>query len=111
MTTQEVSSMIAEIGIPYAYYQFSEATAKPPPFICFYYPNSADFMADNINYAKINALTIELYTDNKDFNLEKQVEDTLTAHGLPYTREETYIDTERMYMVIFNTEVFIDNAD
>ena len=111
MTTQEISRMIADIGIPYAYYQFSEATAKPPPFICFYYPNSADFMADNINYAKINALTIELYTDNKDFSLEKRVEDMLTAHGLPYTREETYIDTERMYMVIFNTEVFINGAD
>lgn len=107
MTTKEISRMIADIGIPYAYYQFSEATAKPPPFICFYYPNSADFMADNINYAKINALTIELYTDEKDFDLEKQVEDTLTAHGLPYYREETYIDSERMYMVIFNTEVYI----
>lgn len=111
MTTQEVSDMIFSIGIPHAYYQFSEATAKPPPFICFYYPNSVDLMADNINYAKINALTIELYTDSKDFELEKQVEDVLAAHELPYTREETYIDTERMYMVIYYTEVFIDNAE
>lgn len=110
MTTKEVSKMIADIGIPHAYYQFSKATAKPPPFICFYYPASADFMADNINYAKINALTIELYTDNKDFDLEQQVEAALIAHELPFTREETYIDSERMYMVIFNTEVLI-NAD
>lgn len=108
MTTKEVSKMIADIGIPNAYYQFSEATAKPPPFICFYYPASADFMADNINYAKINALTIELYTDNKDFDLEQQVEAALIAHELPFTREETYIDTQRMYMVIFNTEVLIN---
>ena len=111
MTTQEISKMIADIGVPYTYYQFSKDTAKPPPFICFYYPNSADLMADNINYAKINALTIELYTDSKDFELEKQVEDVLAAHELPYTREETYIDTERMYMAIYYTEVLIDNAD
>ena len=108
MTTQEISQMIDSIGIPYAYYQFSEATAMPPPFICFYYSNSADMMADNINYAKINALTIELYTDEKDLDLEKQVEDTLSAHGLPFYREETYIDSERMYMVIFTTEVLIN---
>lgn len=108
MTTKEISKMIADIGIPHAYYQFSKATAKPPPFICFYYPNSADFMADNINYAKINALTIELYTDNKDFDLEQQVEAALIAHELPFIREETYIDSERMYMVIFNTEVLIN---
>lgn len=110
MTTKEVSKMIADIGIPCAYYQFSKATAKPPPFICFYYPASADFMADNVNYAKINALTIELYTDNKNFDLEQQVEAALIAHELPFSRDETYIGSERMYMVIFNTEVLI-NAD
>lgn len=108
MTTQEISHMIDSIGIPYAYYQFSEATAMPPPFICFYYSGSADMMADNINYIKINALTIELYTDEKDFQLEKRVEDTLIAHRIPFVREETYIDSERMYMVIFTTEVLIN---
>ena len=100
--------MIAGIGIPYAYYQFPKATAEPPPFICFYYPGSADFMADNINYAKINELTIELYTNEKDFDLEAQVEAALTAHDLPYTREETWLDSERMNMVVYTTEVFIN---
>lgn len=103
--------MISGIGVPYAYYQFTEDTAKPPPFVCFYYTDSEDFLADNVNYVKIRPLVIELYTDNKDFDLESQVEDVLAAHELIYTKEETMLDSERMYMVIFNTEVVLTNAE
>ena len=110
MTTQEVSQMIASIGVPYAYYQFSKDTAKPPPFICFYFADSEDFLADNINYVKIRPLVIELYTDSKDFDLETEIEDTLAAHEVVYTKEETAIDSERMYMVTFLTEVLLTDA-
>lgn len=114
MTTQEIASMIESVGVPYAYYQFEENNpnnpAPDPPFICFYYPTAEDFKADNINYAHINALTVELYTDAKDFDLEARVEAALTAAELPYAKGETYIDSERMYMTTYNTEVLITNG-
>lgn len=108
MTYQEIAEMIASIGLPYAYDHFSEDTAKPPPFICFYYDGSDDFIADNTNYQKIRPLTIELYTDNKDFDLEALVETTLNGNGIVYSRNETYINTEKMYMVTYQTEVIIN---
>lgn len=108
MTTQEIATMVESIGFPAAYYQFTNETAKPCPFICFYYPESDDMAADNVNYAAISRLIIELYTDNKDFTAEKKVQDVLAAAGLFYEREETYIDTEKMYMVTFETEVIIN---
>ena len=108
MTYQEIAEMIASINLPYAYVHFSEDTAKAPPFICFYYDGDDDFKADNTNYQKIRPLTIELYTDNKDFVSEALVEATLNANGLVYTRSETYISTEKMYMVTFQTEVIIN---
>ena len=37
MTRQEVAQMIAEMGIPYAYYQFPHGTEQAPPFVCFFY--------------------------------------------------------------------------
>ena len=89
--------MIEGIGIPFAYYQFNENTGQQPPFICFYYPEINDLYADESNYQRITGLTIELYTDNKDFMLEKQVEDALAASYLTYQKSETYIDAERMY--------------
>lgn len=108
MTYQEIAEMIASINLPYAYDHFTEDTAKAPPFICFYYDGDDDFKADNTNYQKIRPLTIELYTDNKDFDLEALVETTLNGNGLVYSRNETYINTEKMYMVTFNTEVVIN---
>lgn len=108
MTTPEVAQMIASVGLPYAYYQFPENTGQQPPFICFYYPQSNDFKADDTNYQKINALTIELYTDNKDFGLEAQVEGMLKANGLVFSWAETYIDSERMHLTTYYTEVIID---
>lgn len=107
MTTQDVASMVASVGIPTAYYQFPNDTGQEPPFICFYYPGDNDFKADNINYAKINRLIIELYTDSKDFAFEAAVEQVLKDNELAFIRNETYIDSERMYEVIFETQVII----
>ena len=107
MTRTEVATMIASIGIPYAYYQFERGTATEPPFLCFYYLRDNDVLADNTNYQALDHLMVELYTATKDFGLEKTVKDTLNENGLVYTWEETYIDTQRMYMTIFEADVVI----
>lgn len=111
MTTQDIATMIAGIGLPYAYDHFTDED-KPagPPFICFFYPNSADLMADNMNYQGITALVIELYVDNKDFTKEAAVEAALTAAGLPWAKSETWIDSEQMYQVTYETEALLTAA-
>jgi len=107
MTYADVATMLASLNIPYAYYQFPEGTEQACPFICFYFSGSNDMAADNINYQKIRPLTIELYTDNKDFALEETVENTLNQYGLSYSRDEAWIDTEKMNMVSYLTEIVI----
>lgn len=111
MTYQDVNIMLASIGIPYAYNQFDNDSPQVPPFICFLYDDSNDLAADDINYAKIRGLSIELYTDNKDFTLEKTVEDTLTSYGLVYSRSETYLDSERMFMIVYDTEIVLTEKE
>lgn len=117
MTYKDIASMIDAIGLPFAYDHFDADPQNPapdPPFIVFYYPGSDDLAADNTNYQRIRPLTVELYTDNKDFSLEETVEAALNGAGLVYSRLETYIDTERMYMVTYATEFVLteenDNA-
>lgn len=102
--------MIGSIGLPYAYDHFTDETGRELPFICFYYPNSDNFSADNLPYVRITALTIELYTDAKDFDLESRVETILINHGLNWNKTETYIDSEKMQMEVYEMEVLI-NAD
>lgn len=107
MTYQEVATMISGLNIPFAYYQFPNGTEQACPFICFFFENSNDLAADNTNYQRIRTLSIELYTDNKDFALEESVESLLNSNGLVYTREESYLDSERMYMVTFTTDIVV----
>lgn len=112
MTYKEVATMLGTISVgntpvPFAYYSFSEATAKEPPFICFYFSDSSDMAADDTNYQRIRRLNIELYTDNKDFALEETVEGVLNNCGLVYDRYESYIETEKMFMVVYSTDIII----
>ena len=107
MTYQQVAAMVRSIGVPYAYYQFPDGTGQACPFICFFFSDSNDLAADNTNYQKIRTLNIELYTDNKDFALEETVETVLNSNGLVYDRSESYLDSERMFMVVYTTDILI----
>ena len=108
MTAIQLKELVAGLGLPYAYYQFSKNTAKPPPFICYYLAQSDDFAADGMNYAKIRQLVIELYTRHKDFELEAQIESALSAAGIFYTVTETPIDSQQMYMVTYTSEILFE---
>lgn len=108
MTTQRVKEILETTGIPVAYLAFMNETAQPCPFICYFYAGDNDFLADNSNYASINRLIVELYTDYKDFSLEKTVEETLNAAGLVFSREESYISTEQMFQIVYESEVIIN---
>lgn len=107
MTTQEIKAMIAAVGVPYAYRQFTQATAQPPPFICFYLGDSDNFNADNRVYERVETLTLELYTDAKDFTLEERVEAILDSYDLPWDKEESEIETEQMHETIYTLDVLI----
>lgn len=108
MTYKEIKTMIAGIGLPYAYYQFSEDTGQAPPFICFYYTDNDDFLADNTNYQTIVTLNVEFYSDQKDFTTEATIEAALTGAGLVFAKDETFIDSEKMHETIYTMEVVIN---
>lgn len=111
MTLEQVAQMVEGIGIPYAYYEFTNNVGVAPPFITYYYDENTDLIADNINYCRINSLVIELYTDNKNFALERAIETALNANELVYKRQEEHISSERMYMVTFRTSVIITEEE
>lgn len=111
MTYKELATMITGIGLPNAYDHFPEGQGPNPPFICFYFEGSDDLAADDTNYQRIRPLTVELYTDNKDFSTEETVEAALNGAGLVYSRSETYIDSERLYEVAYTTDIIITEEE
>ncbi len=97
--------MIAEMGIPSAYDHFAEGESPPPPFITYLLPGSDNFPADGRVYFRIMEAHIELYTDEKDPAVERKVEAVLDSHGIFYDKTEVWIDTEKLYEVLYSFEM------
>lgn len=108
MQYREIAEMVAEFGYPYAYRYFPASEDKAPPFVVYYYDGADDFFADDRNYQRIVPLVIEAYFDNKDFEAEARIESVLDAHGITYSKEEIYIESERMYEIFYEAEVIIN---
>ena len=102
---EKLLSILDSIGIPYAYDHFAEGESPEPPFLCYLLPGSDNFSADGKVYHKISEVRLELYTDYKDLASEQKVEDTLDAAGLFYNKTETWIDSEKLYDVLYSFDM------
>lgn len=56
-------------------------------------------------YYKISEVHIELYTDCKDLSVERHLEAVLDRHGIFYEKTETWIESERLYEVLYYFEM------
>ena len=93
------------LGIPFAYDHFAEGESPEPPFICYLLPASDNFAADGQVYFKATEVHIELYTDIKDVGLEASVETVLDERSIFYDKSEVWIESERLYEVLYSFEM------
>ena len=108
MTYASIKDLLDEIGLPYTYDHWDTESVPELPWIVFTYPGRDDFVADDGIYQKIISLHIDLYTDQKDLQTEAMVEQVLEQNGIVYTKEETYIASEKMYEITYETELIIN---
>ena len=99
-----IKQLLDGLGIPYAYDHFAEGEAPPVPYICYLYPGSDNFGADDKTYYKVSWIRIELYTDKKSPETETQIEDALDNEGIFYNKNEVYITDEKLYEVSYEFE-------
>lgn len=102
---EKLLQILSETQIPFSYHHFAEGESPEPPFICYLLPGSNNFSADGKVYYKINEVHIELYTDLKDLAVEQQLEDVLDEHGIFYNKSETWIESEKLYEVLYAFEM------
>ena len=105
MTIENLAEMLQKTGIPFAYDHFAEGESPEPPFICYLLPGSNNFAADGKVYFKINQVRIELYTDSKDLAVERKVEMVMDESGIFYNKSEVWIQSEKLYEVLYSFEV------
>lgn len=111
MTHREIKAMLESTGLPVAYDHFNEGESPDPPFLCFLYPNSYNFFADDRPFCKVDELHVELYTDKKQPQTEQLVEAALEGCELCYNKTEVWIESENLYEVLYTTEVLKGEAN
>ena len=105
MSYEEINEMMLEMGLPFAYHHFTEGESPKPPFLIFLSPGENTFSADNLMYHSFKELNIELYTDEKSPDAEEKVEEIFFQHNIYYTKTETWIESEKLYEVLYQMEV------
>lgn len=103
MTQAELNKALKSIGLPVRYHHFTDPPS--PPYLVYLYSYSSDLIADNTNYVDIENFQIELYTVKKDLASEKLVQDKLKELEFPYSKIETWIDSEKLYQVIYEVQL------
>lgn len=103
MTQDELYNLLKSTGLPVAYHHFK----NPPnlPYIVYLFTYSNNYGADNKVYSKINNYQVELYSDKKDLESEKLIEELFDENGIFYEKSETYIESEDLYQVLYEIQV------
>jgi hypothetical protein len=99
---------LEEAGLPLAYDHFAEGevTGSALPLVPLpLSPSEEIFGADNIVYQSFPEINVELYTDKKDPELEKRIEDIFTRHDVYFLKSESWIDSEKLYEVLYELTI------
>lgn len=103
MTLSELYTNLKVTGFPVTYRAWPEDCAPPLPFICYLCDGDNPLFADGCTYFSFSNVRVELYTRNKEPETEATLEAVLS--GFHWKKTETYIASERCYMILYEIEV------
>lgn len=98
MTLPELKKMLDTLKLPVGYHCFSAGQVPDLPYIVYYVDEDIGFYADDLVYTETCAVTIEVYSRQKDAALEGKVKKLLNDNRLPYKSYESFLDSENMFL-------------
>lgn len=107
LTVIDIKNMLDEMDIPVAYHHFPANKTPTLPFLAYRFPYENPFFADGVNYSGFYDMDIRLVTEEKDFELEKQLEDLLKREEINYIKAEYWIEEEKIFEIYYDCEVYI----
>jgi hypothetical protein len=99
MTLEDLKTLLETSGLRFAYHHWDAPPALP--YGVYLYAYSSDLMADDCNYADVDNWQVELYSRGKDPTSEAAIEAVLKGAGIPYQKTETYLETEKLYQIVY----------
>ena len=109
MNLMELKAELEQLEIPIQYQAFQVGHAPSLPYLIFYENDSDNIFADNSNWFDVLNVVCELYTDEKDIELETKLQKLLYDLEIQYNSTETYIDSENMYLKAYDVVITFDS--
>lgn len=108
MNLMEFKGELEKLDMPIQYQSFALGQAPELPYLIFYEDDSDNLFADNVNYYNNLNLTCELYSDEKDLELETKVQKLFFDNEIEYNSTETFIDSENMFLKAYSVSIIFD---
>lgn len=105
MTLPELKKILEQLKLPITYLKWAVGQVTDLPYIVYYADEDVGFFADDIVYYEGYAVTIELYTEKKDMELEERVKELLRENHIAYETYEDYLETEDMFLKAYEIEI------
>lgn len=101
MTYELIKSILDELGLEYAYYEFKK---KPTgdKYIVYFESEKVRFLADDKVYNYEPQFALELYTKTKDIATETALINLFDENEVVWSGgESSYIDSEQIWQTVF----------
>ncbi len=109
MNLMEFKAELEQLEIPIQYQAFASGHAPSLPYLIFYENDSDNIFADNHNYYDVLNVVCELYSDEKDIELETKLHKLFYYNEIEYNSTETFIDSENMYLKAYDVVITFDS--
>lgn len=105
---EKIYEILSSLNLPVSYSDFKNSKNTKPslPFISYYETDSDNLFADDSVYCENSNVIIELYTQNKNLELEKQVKNLLKSHKICYKTSNSDVPDENIHITYFYISTF-----
>lgn len=107
MTLQEFADLLATSGLPVAYLAFPADNCPPMPFVTYQEVGSNNFSADGKVYKRIRSMQVDLFTKNKQPQVEEALENTL--NDFFWNKYQTVDDNESCQRYTYEIDIIGGN--
>lgn len=101
MSLDEIYEKLCTLDIPAAYLQFRKP--QKLPFIAYYEEHTVIEGADSYNLYRRTTIRIEFYSEKKNPELERKIENLFRTVEIEKYKD-VYLDDEKMFMTVFEFE-------
>ncbi|MCM1508297.1 MAG: hypothetical protein NC177_14385 [Ruminococcus flavefaciens] len=101
MELKEIYAKLCTLDIPVAYLQFNKP--QKLPFMVYFEAGTEIQGADNYNLYRRTEIRIELYSEKKNPDLERKIENLFRSVEIEKD-SDAYLKDENMFMTVFSFE-------